>query len=164
MTLHQVQEAGVTLKKFLEWTNTAGDETDYSFFIHSNCMKAAVQLLNDESIYAVYRLYCQKDPIVTIHIRKVHEPSPNSSRVPSHQTIQAQRRTASNGKLVLEIIQQRPIEHSSEAVDAITFETIIVEGEMVGIRTSSGSIATFTVEYLHGKSSLAWLVNSHFLV
>lgn len=105
MTLEQIQEAGVTLKKFLEWTNTTGNETEFSFFIHSNCMKAAVQLLNDESIYAIYRLYCQKDPIVTIHIRKVHEPSPNSSRAPSHQKVLAERRTASNGKPVPEITQ-----------------------------------------------------------
>lgn len=154
MTIQQIQAAGVTLKKFLEWTNTTGAETKFSFFIHSNGMSAAVQILNDESIYAVYRLYCQKDPIVTITIRKVNEPSPNSSRAPSHQQILAERRTVSNGKPVPKLTQQRPIEHSEEAVDEITFETITDKEEMGSIRTSSGSIASFTVEYLHGKSSL----------
>lgn len=37
--LQEILEAGVTLKKFLESTNTTGDETEFLFFIHSHSMR-----------------------------------------------------------------------------------------------------------------------------
>ena len=56
---------------------------EYSFFLNSESMKAAVRLLTDRSIYLTYRIYCEQDHAVTIIIRPASDPSPNSSHCPS---------------------------------------------------------------------------------
>ncbi|KLJ07727.1 hypothetical protein EMPG_16802 [Blastomyces silverae] len=77
-----------TIKKLLD----LAPDTKHQFWIHSPSMTAAVQLLNDKSIYATWCIYCETDPIVEIIVRPEEDQSPNTSRCPSSQASLAQRR------------------------------------------------------------------------
>ncbi|EGE08347.1 hypothetical protein TEQG_07322 [Trichophyton equinum CBS 127.97] len=89
----EVIMAGVSLQSTLRILDLSPDDRDkYNFYIFSPSMKAAVQLLNDKSVYVTWQLYCQLDPMVEIIVRPLQDVSPNSSRCPSSQASLAQRR------------------------------------------------------------------------
>ena len=82
--LDEVAIAGFSFKTILTFVGLPEKKPDdYNFFIHSNLMKVAVQLLNDKSITTTYCLYCESDDVVTITVRPEIDPSPNSSQSPS---------------------------------------------------------------------------------
>ncbi|KFY25204.1 hypothetical protein V491_01873 [Pseudogymnoascus sp. VKM F-3775] len=145
---------GLTLKDCLTILNIKGEVGIFAFYIHSGSMAAAVRLLTDESILVTYNLYCQNDPVVTILIRGIDEPSPNTSRAPSHQNSLAERRKVSRGALVPEIFIQPPPRHASGIVDVSTMEKIEDESEMVTINMGNNDFVTFTMEYL-----LCWITS-----
>lgn len=158
LLLCEVRDLGLTLDTCLEITGTKGTKEDYAFYIHSGSMAAAVRLLSDESIIATYNLYCQKDDTVLIMIRGVNEPSPNSSRAPSHQNSLAERRkvSASRGVLSPELFIQPKHRHVSGATDISTLEPILDESAMVSIRIGD-EFETFTKDYLLGKDSFRFM-------
>lgn len=101
----------------LKITNTPGKAEAFAFYIHSASMAAAVPLLNDVSILATHALYRLKDPVVTVLLRDIHEPSPNTSRAATTHDL-----------LVPGIFIQPQARHASDSVDVSTMENI--EGEM----------------------------------
>jgi hypothetical protein len=149
-TLLDVRQNGITLQSSLSITSTKGNTENFAFYIHSASMAAAVRMLTDESIWVTYKLYCQKDPVVTILIRDANEPSPNTSRAPSHSNSYAERRKVSRGKIIPEIFIQPRVRHDSGSMDVSTLERIddIPEFEKVTLDLGSGRFETFTKEYL----------------
>jgi hypothetical protein len=83
------------------YQNVKDEVQKFAFYLHSASMAAAVRLLSDESILVTYNLYCQKDDVVTILVRGINEPSPNTSRSPSHQN-------SENGENVFEFDASSP--------------------------------------------------------
>ncbi|RYP64671.1 hypothetical protein DL769_006579 [Monosporascus sp. CRB-8-3] len=151
LTLDDVRKRDVTLEYCLKATGTMGTVDDYAFYIHSASMAAAVRLLTDNSIIAMYNLYCRNDPVVTITIRKATDPSPNTSLSVSHQNSLAERRkvSAQRGLLVPELFIQPRVRHVSGCSDISTGEAISDEENMVTLRIGE-EFATFTKEYLLG--------------
>ncbi|RAK95624.1 uncharacterized protein BO80DRAFT_321789, partial [Aspergillus ibericus CBS 121593] len=97
---------------------------DFIFFIFSDSMKAAVQLLTDRSILLTYRMYCEYDSAITIIVRPVSNPSPNSSQCPSAPESLRQRRKVS-GKRDLQSVFVRPVTQSdTKNLDAETLTPI----------------------------------------
>ncbi|RYP70419.1 hypothetical protein DL771_005460 [Monosporascus sp. 5C6A] len=151
LSLDDVRKTDITLEYCLKATGTTGTVDDYAFYIHSASMAAAVRLLTDGSIIATYNLYCRRDPVVTITIRKATDPSPNTSLSASHQNSQAERRkiSAQRGLLVPELFIQPRVPHVSGCSDISTGEAISDEDNMVTLRVGE-EFATFTKEYLLG--------------
>lgn len=139
----------LSLELCLRMTKTAGDTAKFAFYIHSQSMTAAVQLLSDESIITTYNLYCQTDPAVTITARKSADPSPNSSRAVSHEGSLAERRkiSAKRGLLYPELFIQPKVRHVSGSSDVFTLEPIEDEDQMVSIH-HGGSFATFVCTFV----------------
>lgn len=151
-TLDELKKTRMTLQRCLELSGVSGKKaSDFSFWIHSQSMKAAVQMLTDESIIGTWNLYCQKDPIVLVIIRKATDPSPNTSRTPSHaNSLSArQQHSAKRGLLVPELFIQPKVRHASGYSDMETFEEITDESTMVSI-VQNGKTYTFTRDYLQG--------------
>lgn len=116
----EVIMAGVSLQSTLRILDLSPDDRDkYNFYIFSPSMKAAVQLLNDKSVYVTWQLYCQLDPMVEIIVRPLQDVSPNSSRCPSSQASLAQRRKVSGKKSLSDIIIRPAIEATSENLDVL---------------------------------------------
>src|SRR6266487_2527686 len=65
-------------------------------------------LLTDRSFIMTYRLYCQKDKVVTIIVRPADDPSPNSSRCPSAPESLRQRRRGSGDRNLQNIVIRPP--------------------------------------------------------
>ena len=107
-------------------------------------------MLTDEAILATHQLYCRNDPVVTITVRYADDPSPNSSRAPSHQSSLAERRKVSRGKIVPELFLRNPVRHTSGEVDLNTLEAIqdVPDEDKVTIELGNGSFKTYTKEYL----------------
>lgn len=99
-TFDQIQKEGITQAKILNRLGRTGTPEEYSFFIHSDSMKASVQILSDKAIQATWQLYCRQDSSVVVSVRKTDDPSPNSSRAPSYSIALAARRAASSGSSV----------------------------------------------------------------
>jgi hypothetical protein len=145
---------GMTLTKILQIVGVDSPVDDHTFWIHSNSMKAAVQLLNDNSIQMTWKLYCESDSVVTIHIRPAADPSPNTSKAPSHSASLAERRKVSGRRTVSDIFTRSPLEHVTSGLDATSLEPIknLKEGDKVTISTGEGKVETFSKEYLLGKA------------
>jgi hypothetical protein len=62
--------------------------------------------------------------VVTILVRGINEPSPNTSRSPSHQNSLRERRKISRGALVPEIFIQPAPRHASGTIDVSTMKEI----------------------------------------
>ncbi|KAK1971564.1 hypothetical protein LY78DRAFT_734468 [Colletotrichum sublineola] len=150
-TLEEVKHMDLTLDLCLKLSKAKGKVNDYSFWIHSDSMAAAVQLLSDQSIIAMYSLYCKNDPIVTIIIRGANDPSPNTSRTPSHVNSLASRRTVSaqRGILAPELFIHPRIRHASGSTDFETMEKIEDERAMISFIVDE-EVLTFTKDYLLG--------------
>lgn len=135
-TLEEVRKMDIKLNTCLEVTNSHGSPAEFAFYIHSRSMAAAVRLLTDDSIIATYNLYCQHDDVVLIIIRGKNDPSPNTSRAPSHQNSLAARQKASarRGVLATDLFIQPKVRHSSAATDISSLEEITDEDAMVSIR------------------------------
>jgi hypothetical protein len=152
-TLAKVMEMDLTLQQCIKCSGTKGKAEEYSFWIHSQSMKAAVQLLTDESIIGTYRLYCSKDPVIQIICRQSNDPSPNSSLSPSYKLSLAirQKESARRGLLAPELFTQPKIRHVSGSTGLETYDEIKDEDQMVSI-DKDGETFTFTHDYLKGKS------------
>ena len=145
---------GMTLAKTLQIADVDSRVDDHTFWIHSNSMKAAVQLLNDNSIQMTWKLYCENDSVVTIHIRPAADPSPNTSKAPSHNASLAERRKVSGRRTVSDIFTRSPLEHVTSGLDAANLEPIknLKEDEKVTISIGEGKVETFSKEYLLGRA------------
>lgn len=150
-TLADVKKMDLTLQQCLKLSGAKGQAQDFSFWIHSQSMKSAVQMLTDESIIRTYKLYCANDPIILIIIRKSDEPSPNSSLTPSNAASLAarQNKSARRGLLAPELFVQPKTRHISGSTDMVTFEEIVDEEQMVSL-FKDGETFTFTRDYLKG--------------
>ncbi|OAQ61981.1 hypothetical protein VFPPC_07321 [Pochonia chlamydosporia 170] len=161
-TFEEVKKHTMSLQTCIKLSGGKGTVEEHSFYIHSDSMSSAVQMLNDESIIATYNLYCTKDNVVTVIVRKATEPSPNSSRTPSHANSRSSRRSlsASHGISVPEVLIQPKIRHRSESTDMETMEKIEDERNMVSM-VSNENVMTFTKDYLLGwiESQLTDLKN-----
>ena len=152
---------GMTLAKTLQIVGVDSRVDDHTFWIHSNSMKVAVQLLNDNSIQMTWKLYCESDGVMTIHIRPAADPSPNTSKAPSHNASLAERRKVSGRRTVSDIFIRSPLEHVTSGLDAASLEPIknLKEGEKVTISTGEGKVETFSKEYLLGKAETSGFIS-----
>ncbi|KAG5293631.1 hypothetical protein I7I50_04106 [Histoplasma capsulatum G186AR] len=62
----QVVEHGLSFGSVLSALDLEPEPSKYNFYIFSNSMKAAVQLLTDHSIYVMWKLYCFNESVVEI--------------------------------------------------------------------------------------------------
>lgn len=148
LKLSQVSSTILTLQDCLKIVGVKGKPEEYSFYLYSESMSAAVQLLSDQSIPATWNLYCQKDLMAMLTIRLAKDPSPNSSRALSHPSSLAEIRKISSGRPVPDIRIQPPHRHASGSTDAYTCEPIVDEDTMVSIRASDDKFLTFHKVYL----------------
>ncbi|KAH0443815.1 hypothetical protein CcaCcLH18_00641 [Colletotrichum camelliae] len=152
-TMDEIKTQDMSLDLCLKLSKNKGSTKNHSFWIASESMAAAVQLLSDESIVAMYNLYCKNDATVQIIIRTSDDPSPNASRTPSHAASLASRRALSaskKGATVPELFLQPAIRHSSGSTDLRTMEKIGDEDDMISF-VVDGEVLTFTKDYLLGK-------------
>ena len=151
-TLDQVKREGITQAKILHRLARTGKPDDYSFFIHSDSMRASVQILSDKAIQATWQLYCQNDSSVVISVRKISDPSPNSSRAPSYSTALAARRAASSGSSlrVPEIPLITAARSVSSGIDVVLRTPLadLPEDEKVVIEVESGESFALSKEYV----------------
>lgn len=161
-TLSKIQTNGISLSNCMTIAGAGGRVQDHTFWIHSNSMKAAVQLLTDESIKITYQLYCKNDDVVTIHIRPSGDPSPNTSRASSHNASLAERKKISGRRTVSNIFIRPSLSHVNETIDALTLEPVgrLEDKEKVIIDMGMGKTETFSKEHLRGKMHKA---NKHHL-
>ncbi|PYH33993.1 uncharacterized protein BO87DRAFT_426267 [Aspergillus neoniger CBS 115656] len=125
---------------------------EYSFFIFSDSMKAAVQMLTDRSIFLTYKMFCENDTAITIIVRPVSGSSPNSSQCPSAPESLRQRRKVS-GKKNLQNVFVRPITRANtNSLDAETLSPInsLPDSEKMTLDLGQGQQETFSVSYLIG--------------
>jgi len=137
-TFADVRRNGIKLENILTILNVEDEVQKFAFYLHSASMAAAVRLLSDESILVTYNLYCQKDDVITILVRGINEPSPNTSRSPSHQNSLREWRKISRGALVPEIFIQPAPRHASGTIDVSTMEEIEDESKMVTLDLGNG--------------------------
>jgi hypothetical protein len=144
---------GMSLGRALKISGASGQVDDHSFWIHSNSMKAAVQLLSDDSMQITWKLYCQQDAVVTIHIRPYTDPSPNTSRAASHQQSLVERRKLSGRRKVSDIFIRPPLSNITSSLDAMSLEPIssLHDGDKVTLDLGDGKQETFSKQYLLGK-------------
>jgi hypothetical protein len=154
-TFADVRRNGIKLENILTILNVKDEVQKFAFYLHSASMATAVRLLSNESILVTYNLYCQKDDVVMILVRGINEPSPNTSRSPSHQNSLRERRKISCGALVPEIFIQPAPRHTSGTIDVSTMEEIEDKSKMVTLDLGNGDFVTFTKEYLICKKSPA---------
>lgn len=165
-TFDEIATVGFSLRSMLSFIGR-GDQNpnDYNFFIFSDSMKAAVQLLNDKSVFITYRLYCEDDDVVTIIVRPATDPSPNSSQCPSAPESLRQRRKLS-GKHNLQNVFVRPVvPKETKNLDAGTLLPIsqLPEDQKVVLDLGRGRFETFSASYLLGRipllaSLIVWLI------
>lgn len=125
LTLDEVKKHGMTFQTCLKIAKVDSIPEKHTFWIHSNSMQAAVQLLTDQSIEVMWNLYCKTDDVVTIHIRTRSDPSPNTSRASSYNNSLAERRKVSGERRkVAEIFPRIPLEHVTSSLDVATLEPI----------------------------------------
>jgi hypothetical protein len=166
-TFDEIATVGFSLRSMLSFIGR-GDQNpnDYSFFIFSDSMKAAVQLLNDKSVFVIYRLYCENDDAVTIIVRPAADPSPNSSQCPSAPESLRQRRKLS-GKHNLQNVFVRPVvPKDTKNLDAETLLPIsqLPENQKVVLDLGRGRFETFSASYILGRNLLLaslifWLIS-----
>ncbi|EGX88649.1 hypothetical protein CCM_08694 [Cordyceps militaris CM01] len=151
LSLQEVKTYSMSLKTCLDLSGGVGNVKDYAFYIHSESMASAVRMLSDESIIATYNLYCPKDSVVTIIVRRASDPSPNTSCTPSHNNSLASRKSASKSRGVIapELFIHPRVRHASGSIDMTTLEKIDDEENMVSIAVDD-QVMTFTADYLLG--------------
>ncbi|KAL8859772.1 MAG: hypothetical protein Q9178_003887 [Gyalolechia marmorata] len=150
ITLDQIKENGINLSGILSQLLLHEPEEQYSFFMHSASMKAAVQMLTDRSIHATWQLYCQNDPVVTIVVRKAQDPSPNTSRAPSYSMALVERRKVSGPLTVPELPIHAPPDKISSGIDTFSMQPLedLPETEKVVIADDHGDANAFSKDYL----------------
>jgi hypothetical protein len=162
--LNEVAIAGFSFKTILTFVGQPEKKPDdYNFFIHSNSVKAAVQLLNDKSIITTYRLYCENDDVVTIIVRPEIDPSPNSSQCPSAPESLRQRRKISGKRNLSEVFIQPIIPKETENLDAESLLPIkqLLGSEKVALDLGQGKTEIFSAAYLLGEFSYTNLKLPH---
>ncbi|CZT03507.1 uncharacterized protein RAG0_10231 [Rhynchosporium agropyri] len=161
LPLPEVVRQGLTLQKALTTSRAPGQVSDHNFWIHSNSMSAAVQLLTDQSIKVTWELYCKKDAVVTIHIRPNKDPSPNASRASSHQQSLADRRKQSGRRAVSEIFVRPPLSQITSALDTLSLGPInkLDSSDEVTLDLGGGKSETFSKEYLLGKTEITSVID-----
>lgn len=151
-TLPELQiEGAPTLAKCLQYAGVTGHPADFSFWISSASMKAAVQLLNDRAITVMHKLYCANEKTVTIHMRPHQEPSPNTTRAASHGSSLMQSRKIS-GQTIPELPIRPPLRHTSQNLDPLTREPLksLDSSEQVTMDFGEGKLEVFSRDYLLG--------------
>lgn len=124
LSLDDVKKNGLSLPEILQLLKLVGQPGQFSFFMHSVSMQAAVQMLKSEAIQATWHLYCKGDPVVTITIRNINNPSPNSSRAPTYSKALSQRRSASGNLTVPDLPIHTPPRNVSAHLNPISLEPI----------------------------------------
>lgn len=140
------------LKSILSLIHVQGDEKDFSFWLHSGSMPAAVQLLSDESILTTWELYCQADQVITIYVRERKDPSPNASRAVSHALSLEQRRKVSQAEPA-EIELRTPLRHNTcQSSDVLSRDPVrrLPTNDQVVLDLGRGKTETFSKDYLRG--------------
>ena len=103
-------------------SNLYNAHTWNAIFMHSASMQAAVQMLKCEAIQATWHLYCRQDPVVTIIVRKINDPSPNSHGAPSYSKALFLRRSASRNLIGPDIPIHTPPRAISPRLDPVNLE------------------------------------------
>ncbi len=150
ITIDDVKQKGLTLNVILNLLSLAGQPDQFSFFMHSVSMRAAVQMLKSEAIQATWQLYCKQDSVITITVRKIDDPSPSSSRAPSYSQALSQRRSASGTLTVPDIPIHTPPRNVSSGHDPSTLDPIadLPEDEKVIISSIEGEAQAVSKEYM----------------
>ncbi len=150
ISLDDVKKNGLSLPAVLQLLKLVDQPDQFSFFMHSASMRAAVQMLKSEAVQATWQLYCKQDPVVTITVRKIDDPSPNSSRAPSYSKALSQRRSASGNLTVPDIPIHTPPRNISARLDIVSLEPIadMPESEKVIILPDDGDAQAVSKEYL----------------
>ena len=150
ITLDDVKKDGLSLPKILQSLKLVGQPDKFSFFMHSASMQASVQMLKSEAVQATWHLYCKQDSIVTITVRKIDDPSPNSSRAPSYSKAMSQRRSASGNLTVPDIPVHTPPRNVSARLDPVSLEPIadLPEDQKVVLLSDDGDAQAVSKEYL----------------
>ena len=144
---------GFTLANCLEFAGGNPKRIqDYSFWIHSNSMAAAVQLLDNRSILVMHDLYCKHDQVITIHIRPIDDPSPNSTRAGSHVGSLTRRRGISGGHKVSDVVPRQRIVSASKSLSVTLLEPVqmLPEEDKVVLDLGGGKSEIFSKNYLLG--------------
>ena len=94
--------------RHLSTPSSQGMPEDYNFWIHSPSMNAAVQLLKDAAIHAMWRLYCQDDPTVAVIVRPTGDPSPNTFKARSSGKSSFADRKKTSGRWAISEVFTRP--------------------------------------------------------
>lgn len=154
-TFAEVKEMGLTLPKCLTLTGIKGRREDFQFWMFSAGIRCASQLQTDESIIGTYNMYCSKDPIIQIIIRRKRGPSPNSSRAPSHAASLASRQEVSSrrGFSASEVSIQPETRDLPGSIDIASFEPIKSNQQMISI-VKNGETLTFTPDLLRGINKM----------
>jgi hypothetical protein len=155
-TLQDIKKNGISLQKCLHLVQIPDHPPEkFSFYIHSESMAAAVNMLHDRAIMSTWEIYCTKDKVVCIHIRDVAEDSPNVSQAASHQSSLAERRKISRS-VISEIVLRPRLRDVSKDFDVVTDEPMqnFLASEKVVIDLENGETRTFTKDYLLSKLKL----------
>ena len=150
ITLADVKQKGISLQAILTILSLNGSPASFGYFIHSASMAAAVQILTDKAIHVTWQLYCQEDHVITIIVRDIKDPSPNSSRAPSYSLSLSERRTASGQFPAPDLPILSPVRHTSGGVDPSSLEPLaeLPENEKVTVTLANGTSRTFSREYI----------------
>ncbi|KAH8898600.1 hypothetical protein GQ53DRAFT_816835 [Thozetella sp. PMI_491] len=139
MEYHDILKLDMSLEKCLNMVGMTNPD-QYTFWIHTGSMAAAVQLLSDARIIATYNLYCTDDPVVVVTMRVKQDPSPNSSRAPSYGKSLAQRRKISGprGLISTELFVQPALSSQkvSDSIDVCSMEPVAAEDAALGSMAS----------------------------
>ena len=152
-SLAEITKNGISLQKCLDLAKITNRTTaQCTFYIHSESMSAAVNMLHDQAIMSTWQIYCKKDKVVCIHIRDAEEDSPNVSLAASHKSSLAERRKVSRSAIP-EIVLRPRLRDTSKDFDVITDEPIskFDDTEKVIIECGEDGSMTFTKDYLLSK-------------
>ena len=99
-------------------------------------------------------LYYQQDDVVTIHIWKETDPSPNSARAASHsESLRDRRKDSGTKRTGFNVLLRSALLATSKSLDVASLEPIsdLAESEKVELNLSGGQTETYSNDYLMGK-------------
>lgn len=143
----------LTREKCLKVTDTEGKPDQFAFYIYSQSMAAAVQVLSSDAIRVTHGLYCTRDHVVQIFVRDANDPSPNTSRATSYQeSLKMIKQRLGARQAFPEVALRPPRLHVKGSSDLTTDDSITEDDEKVTIGLGSDDAITVTKDYLLGKS------------
>ncbi len=150
----QLDKLGLTLANLLHLLKPEAKTDEYHTYTYSKSMSAAVLLLTDEAIAITCHLYCRRDDVVQIFIRYKHDPSPNTSKAPSHNNSFAERRRISGNarRTISDLFTRSQLSLTSDAKNVEDLGPIaeLQSEEKVAIRLESGGKEVLSKQYLLG--------------